>query len=143
MISVNLSYLRKVNGYSQEEVAERIGVSRQAVAKWEAGDTAPDLDNCLALAKLYNVTLDDLVQYDQEQSAGVPIAPKGRHMFGVVTVGERGQIVIPQKAREMFNLQPGDDLLILGDESQGLAMIKNEVFLDMIAKYQQKGGLLP
>ena len=43
----------------------------------------------------------------------------------------------------MFNLQPGDDLLILGDESQGLAMIKNEVFLDMIAKYQQKGGLLP
>lgn len=143
MISVNLSYLRKVNGYSQEEVAEKVGVSRQAVAKWEAGDTVPDLENCLALAKLYGVTLDDLVQYDQEQSAGVPIAPKGRYMFGVVTVGERGQIVIPKKAREVFNIQPGDDLLMLGDKEQGLALVKNEVFLEMIGNYQKKGGMLP
>ena len=44
MISVNLNTLRKQRGYSQEEVAEKIGVSRQAVAKWESGETVPDLE---------------------------------------------------------------------------------------------------
>ena len=56
-------------------------------------------------------------------------APKGKHMFGVVTVGERGQIVIPKKARDIFGIKPGDSLLLLGDEEQGLALVKNEVFL--------------
>ena len=58
-------------------------------------------------------------------------APKGKHMFGVVKVGERGQIVIPKRARDIFQIQPGDGLLVLGDEEQGLALVKNEVFLAM------------
>lgn len=58
-------------------------------------------------------------------------APKGKHMFGVVKVGERGQIVIPKRARDIFQIQPGDSLLVLGDEEQGLALVKNEVFLAM------------
>lgn len=61
-------------------------------------------------------------------------APKGKHMFGVVKVGERGQIVIPKKAREIFHIQPGDGLLVLGDEAQGLALVKNDVFLAMAEK---------
>ena len=61
MISENLLTLRKRSGYSQEYVAEQVGVSRQAVAKWESGDTVPDLTNSMALARLYDVTLDDLV----------------------------------------------------------------------------------
>lgn len=52
-ISRNLTVLRQIHKYSQEEVAEKIGVSRQAVAKWESGETAPDLINCDALAELY------------------------------------------------------------------------------------------
>ncbi|MGE8205364.1 SDR family oxidoreductase [Heyndrickxia sp. NPDC080065] len=48
-------------------------------------------------------------------------------MFGLVKVGERGQIVIPKKSREIFNIGPGDSLLVLGDESQGIAIVKNEV----------------
>lgn len=55
--------------------------------------------------------------------------PKGKHVFGMVTVGERGQIVIPKKARDLFDIKPGDSLLMLGDEEQGLALVKNEVFL--------------
>ena len=52
-IAYNLTTLRQLNKFSQEEVAERIGVSRQAVAKWEAGQSVPDILNCDALAKLY------------------------------------------------------------------------------------------
>ena len=54
-IACNLTTLRQLNKFSQEEVAERIGVSRQAVAKWEAGQSVPDILNCDALAQLYDV----------------------------------------------------------------------------------------
>ena len=46
--------------------------------------------------------------------------PKGKHIFGTVKVGERGQIVIPKEARELFDINPGDTLLVLGDEEPGL-----------------------
>lgn len=52
-IARNLTTLRQLNKYSQEDVAEQIGVSRQAVAKWESGESVPDIVNCDALAQLY------------------------------------------------------------------------------------------
>ncbi|PWM46693.1 MAG: AbrB family transcriptional regulator [Clostridiales bacterium] len=55
--------------------------------------------------------------------------PKGKHAFGMVTVGEKGQIVIPKKARDLFNIKPGDSLLVLGDEEQGIAIIKSEIMM--------------
>ena len=128
MISMNLKQLRKANRLTQEEIAEKIGVSRQAVAKWESGETVPDINNCIALANLYGVVLDDLVHYSESEEK-VGIRPKGKHMFGLVKVGERGQIVIPKKAREIFNIRPGDSLLLLGDEARGIAIVKNEDFL--------------
>ena len=85
-ISKNLTTLRQLHKYSQEDVATQIGVSRQAVAKWEAGESVPDILNCDALAKLYDVELDDLIHYDQEQT-GESIPPKGKHIFGTVRVG--------------------------------------------------------
>lgn len=132
MISTNLLILRKINKYTQEEVAEKINVSRQAVAKWENGDSLPDINKCMALAQLYNVTLDNLI--NGTQANGVPmIPPKGKHFFGAVTVGERGQIVIPKKARDVFQIKSGDSLMILGDEAQGgIAVIKAEHFMQII-----------
>lgn len=56
---------------------------------------------------------------------------KGKYIFGVCKVGEKGQIVIPKDARKIFNIQPGDSLLVLGDEHKGLAIIKTEVFSDV------------
>lgn len=132
VIHENLQYLRKKFHFSQEEVAERVGVSRQAVAKWESGETVPDLRNSMALAALYDVTLDALVHYRPEEGQGMPIPPKGRHIFGTVTVGDKGQIVIPVKARKIFQIQPGDDLIVLGDESQGLALLKQSDLLAML-----------
>lgn len=52
----------------------------------------------------------------------------GKHIFGLVKVGERGQIVIPKAARDIFDIHPGDSLLVLGDEVQGgIAIVKGEV----------------
>lgn len=53
--------------------------------------------------------------------------PKGRHIFGTAKVGEKGQIVIPKEARELFGIRPGDTLLILGDENSGVIVSKPEV----------------
>lgn len=131
MLNENLLNLRKINKYSQEYVAEQIGVSRQAVAKWETGETTPDIVNCKALADLYDVSLDDLVNYTPD-TMGLGVPPKGKHIFGVVKVGEKGQIVIPKKARDVFDIQPGDGLVILGDEEQGMAVIKASAMMNMM-----------
>lgn len=98
----------------------------------------PDIVNCDALARLYNVELSDLIYYNQEQT-GVQIPPRGKHLFGAVRVGERGQIVLPKEAREVFHIKAGDRLVVLGDESQehpGIALIKEEFFLGMVRVFQ-------
>lgn len=55
---------------------------------------------------------------------------RGRHVFGTVKVGERGQIVIPKDARALFGIRPGDTLLILGDERNGILITRPEVLSD-------------
>lgn len=115
-IATNLRSLRTRRGFSQAEIAEQIGVTRQAVAKWENGGSLPDILNCEALADLFDVSLNELVRYDPEQE-GIPIGPKDKHIFGTVTIGERGQIVLPKKARDTLKLQPGDTLVVLGDSN--------------------------
>ncbi|MGN0779337.1 MAG: helix-turn-helix domain-containing protein [Aristaeellaceae bacterium] len=57
-----LTQLRRERGYSQEEVADKLNVSRQAVSKWERAESSPDTDNLIALSQLYGVTLDELVK---------------------------------------------------------------------------------
>ena len=61
-----LQLLRKKNLLSQEELAEKLGISRQAVSKWESGQSLPDLNKLKAISKLYNVTIDSLVNDDNE-----------------------------------------------------------------------------
>ncbi len=128
MFGENLAQLRKINGMTQENLAEKIGVTRQSIAKWEAGDSVPDIDKCKAIADAFGVSIDDLANYDPQENMGLGVPPKGKHIFGMVTVGEKGQIVIPAKARKIFNIESGDRLIVLGDEGQGLAIIKaNEI----------------
>ena len=64
-IANRLQKLRKENGYSQEELADKLGISRQAVSKWERAESSPDTDNLIILARLYNMSLDELL-YDNE-----------------------------------------------------------------------------
>ncbi len=131
MFKDNLVQLRKLHGLTQEDLAEKVGVSRQAVAKWEAGETMPDLARSRILAEALGVSLDDLANYEQAGNMGLSIPPKGKHIFGVVTVGDKGQIVIPAKARKVFDIKAGDTLLVLGDEGQGLAVVRPEGFLEI------------
>ena len=60
--------------------------------------------------------------------------PHGKHIFGTVKVGERGQIVIPKDAREMFHIQPRDTLLVLGDEKNGIVVTRPEVLSEIARK---------
>ena len=62
---------------------------------------------------------------------GMNVPPKGKHLFGIVKVGEKGQIVIPAKARKTFDIKVGDSLVVLGDEAQGIALIKGADFLKL------------
>ena len=131
MISRNLKSLRKKNQYTQEEIAEKINVSRQSVAKWENGESNPDIESCIKLANLYNVKLDDLVNHSEEET-GIGVPPKGKFFFGSVVVGERGQIVIPKEARIVFNINAGDKLLILGDEERGLLIVHQSDLINLV-----------
>ncbi|MBQ5958863.1 MAG: AbrB/MazE/SpoVT family DNA-binding domain-containing protein [Bacteroidales bacterium] len=56
---------------------------------------------------------------------------QGKYIFGVVKVGDRGQIVIPKEAREIYGIKAGDSLLVLGDK-KGMAILKTEIFQDKI-----------
>ena len=62
----------------------------------------------------------------------------GKYIFGVVKVGDRGQIVIPKDAREIYGIKAGDSLLVLGD-SKGMAILKTEVFQDKIDEVLGEG----
>lgn len=63
-IANRLQKLRKEKGYSQEQLAEELGISRQAVSKWERAESSPDTDNLICLAKLYGISLDELLSTD-------------------------------------------------------------------------------
>jgi transcriptional regulator with XRE-family HTH domain len=97
MIGENIQFLRKKRNLTQEALAEQLGVSRQTVAKWEAGESAPDLDAAARLSRTFDVSLDDLISTPAEVPP--PEFAKGKHVFGLVTVGDKGQIVIPVQAR--------------------------------------------
>ena len=143
MFRENLVHLRKMRNMTQEDIAEKLGVTRQSVAKWEAGETVPDIDKCRILAEVFGVSLDDLVNYEPDENFGMKLPPKGKYLFGMVTVGDKGQIVIPAKARKLFDISAGDQLVVLGDETQGLALLKSEQFLaltDAVRLLQKQSG---
>lgn len=132
MIDANIKFLRKRAGLSQEELAEKIDVSRQSVAKWENGESLPDIIKCRDLAMLFGTTIDNLINYSFEDDELTDNETSdGKYVFGLVKVGERGQIVIPKKAREVFDIKTGNRLIVLGDTRQGgIALAK---FNDLIS----------
>ena len=130
MIGKNLQKLRKMMNLTQETLAEKVGVARQTIAKWETEESTPDLEMSGRLASVLEVSLDDLVNAPEDELDNRP-GMKGKHMFGVVTVGDKGQIVIPVRARRVFNINPGDQLMVLGDENSGIALVDAEFFMNV------------
>ena len=129
MLKENLIMLRNIHGFSQEEIAEKIGISRQAYAKWENGATVPDIEKCIRLAEVYGVTLDSLVKTTTlDGKAVLPPPPTGKNIYGSVTINERGQLVIPKEVREKFGLTDGHRLIVLTDDKEGIALVPAEMF---------------
>ena len=142
LLARNLAALRRANGFTLEEVAVRVGTTRQAVGKWELGESLPDLPHTAALAELYGVTVDALISHN-ESALGYPVPPKGKHIFGIVTVGERGEIVLPERAREIFGLQRGSQLVVLGNETageRGIALVESELMFSYAEKIMKQAG---
>jgi len=118
---------------SLEDVAEIIDVSRQTVSKWESGESYPDIEKCVRLAKLYNVSLDALV--NKTVSELVNDAPEDdKYVFGLTRLTDSGTIRLPQKAIDIFELTTDDVLLVVGDKAQGMAIIKCDGANDFIDK---------
>lgn len=144
MLKDNLIMLRNINGFSQEEIAEKIDISRQAYAKWESGATVPDIEKCKRLADVYGVTIDSLTKTETvDGEITIPPAPKGKNIWGSVIINERGQIVIPKAVREIFGLTGGQRLIVLSDDQEGIALVPAEVFETRMQKAMEFASVKP
>lgn len=123
-IADNLRMLRYKNGYTLEAIAEIISVSRQSVSKWEAGDSVPDIMNCVKLASLYKISLDELVNMPLKDMEKNEISSDGNRICGVLDILPENTIQIPEVVMDMFSIRSGDKVLILADRNQGIAMVK-------------------
>ncbi|MBQ1703319.1 MAG: helix-turn-helix domain-containing protein, partial [Oscillospiraceae bacterium] len=122
-MSIDFSMLkayRKKNGYTQDEIAEKLGVSRQAVAKWERGESVPDIESVVSLAGIFGVTVDVLLKSTEAVGNGQ------QYMFGLAKLNDKGQITLPIECRRVFGIEPGDLILVLGDTDKGIALVKME-----------------
>lgn len=127
-ISENLKFLRYRNGYTLEAIAEIISVSRQSVAKWESGDSVPDVMNCVKLASLYKISLDELVNSPLKNVVAENFATDGSRICGVLELSPDSTIRVPDVVKQAFNIHCGDKLLLLADKNQGIALVKCSQF---------------
>ncbi len=123
-IAENLKLLRYKNGYTLEAIAEIMSVSRQSVAKWEGGDSVPDIINCVKLASLYKISLDELVNRPLKSVVDGDFVPEGGRICGVLDLSEENTIRLPDSLLEMFDIRSGDKILLLADQKQGIALVK-------------------
>lgn len=124
----NLKTLRQKNGYSLEALAEIISVSRQTVAKWEAGDSCPELINCVKLANLYKVTMDELINKPLADIIDGNAGFDDSKLGGVLEIRADNSVVIPEIVMKMFDLHPEEKILLLADKRQGIALVKCSKF---------------
>lgn len=142
MLKDNLIMLRNIHNYTQEEIAEKIDISRQAYAKWESGVTIPDVEKCNLLADIYGVTLDSLMNSENNnKEMGNTLTPKGKNIWGSVTINERGQITIPKETRDKFNLVDGTRIIVLSDE-EGIALIRADKFEEHLQEIQRLASMM-
>lgn len=131
-----LKMFRRQSGFTQEEIAEKLGVSRQAVAKWERGESMPDIESCIKLADIYKTTVDMLVRNIGKEER----TDDGKHIFGLTRLNAKGQITLPANCRKTFGLKEGDTLLVLGDEDRGIAIVNIGSIADGISDAAKNMG---
>lgn len=110
-IANRLVALRKENSLSQEMLAEKLGISRQAVSKWERAEASPDTDNLIALAKLYHVSLDELLKIHEEEDEEVNDFTQGRVWVEAETGVESG-LDVRKKEEENTEWEEEEDVQV-------------------------------
>lgn len=119
-IANRLVTLRKEKGFSQEQLAEKIGVSRQAVSKWERSEASPDTDNLIMLARLYEVSLDELLRTEDE----IPQPELEEAVIPAEETAPEGEI-IEQPAPEQPIEQPAEQALSYDKISKKLSVMSD------------------
>ncbi len=136
-----LRQLRLMTKMTQEDLAEKMNVSRQSVAKWESGESVPDVIKCSELAKIFNLSVEDIAGLFLPQKDNGKVHPKNKYLFGVSRIVNH-KLILPDEAMEVFHLKDGDELIILGDTEQGIALVSKkgyEEFWDMITNFDILG----
>ena len=90
---------------------------------YEENETYPDIENCIKLSALFHVSLDAFVKEPIQLMLDEP-NDKGQYLFGIVKVDESGSVPLPDKALSLMEILPGDRMLLLGDRTQGIAIVK-------------------
>lgn len=131
--------LRKQHGLSQDELAEKLNVSRQAVSKWERSESSPDTDNLIALAKLYGISLDELLNYtpqkatDDEQDAQSSDAQenenKSQETSGFTYTGDGECVHIDENGIHVHD-KDGSNVVIKGGIAKFVNKIVGEIHVD-------------
>ena len=93
--------LRREQGWSQEELALRLGVSRQAVSKWERAESSPDTDNLIALVRLYGISLDELLLHAPEEGEQAQ-AREDREVFAAAEAWEAGEARLEKQRKKRW-----------------------------------------
>ena len=131
-MNVKLKEMRQLAKLTQEQLAEKMNVSRQSVAKWENGESIPDIAKCCELAKIFDMEIEDIASmFIQNYDTGLP-HPKNRYLFGVSRIVDN-KIILPEEALNVFELKNGDDLIVLGDITQGIALLPKKGYNDFIS----------
>lgn len=131
-MNIGLKEVRQSAKLTQEQLAEKMNVSRQSVAKWENGESVPDIAKCCELAKIFDMEIEDIASmFIQNYDTGLP-HPKNRYLFGVSRIVDN-KIILPEEALNVFELKNGDDLIVLGDITQGIALLPKKGYNDFIS----------
>ena len=116
-IANRLYELRKKNGLSQEALAEKLGISRQSISKWERAESSPDTDNLIALANLYSISLDELLLNKSEQanrtSEQIENDNSETQSFDT-SDSDEDETEIPDVGHKFVNVNDGDNIVRVG-----------------------------
>lgn len=119
---------------TQEDLAEKMNVSRQSIAKWESGESVPDVIKCGELAKIFNLSVEDIANLFLAEKEGMSLKPKDKYIFGKCIITDH-KITIPDEAMRVFGLKEGDELVLLGDVKQGIALLPIHQVNDFVQEF--------
>ena len=123
MIGDEIKFHRIAKRYSREELASVLGVSRQCLTNWERGVSIPNIEEVAQIAKVFQMSLDDLVKNKVCPENG----PREHEFWGTVRVKNGGEIKIPRKMLDHLDIRWGDELLIVTDVERGIELLPKNI----------------